>query len=123
MSGNKVTADFGTMVYGTDHSFLTDDVARFLGALHRNSGAKEIVFKDVTYVWDDEAAFENGGTVKGSAWYDASYDAYNGTTGSQNTLVSAIFGTTTSWTFPTNGEIVLYVDGAELTIKLIAKAS
>ena len=124
VNGNTLTADFGNKEYGATngHSFITNDVSRFLGALYRQGGATQIEFDGVTYVWDDNATNAAGNPVKGSAWYDASDSAYDGATGSQNTLVSAIFGETNSWTFPANGEIVLYVDGVEMVINLIATA-
>ena len=121
VNGNTLTADFGSKEYSdADHSFITNDVSRFLGALYHQGHASQIKFDGVTYVWDDDAKNASDKPVKGSAWYDASDNAYNGDSGSQNTLVSAIFGQIGGWTFPENGEIVLYVDGVKMTINLIA---
>ena len=123
VNGNTLTANFGDKKYGdtNGHSFITNDVSRFLGALYHQGHASQIEFDGVTYVWDDDAKNADDKPVKGSAWYDASDDGYVGSGDGQNTLVSAIFGTIGNWEFPED-EIVLYVDGVEMVINLIATA-
>ena len=59
---------------GDDITPATADLARFLGALYRESGAKTIVYKGTTYTWDADLG------LKGSNWADSA----------DNTLVDAI---------------------------------
>ena len=123
VNGNTVTATFDKKYsVAGEHSFITNDVSRFLGALHTQSGAAEITYNGVRYVWDNNALNAAGNPVKGSRWYDAADAGYNGTAGQQNTLVSAIFGGINGWAFPQN-DIVLYVDGVKMVIQLNATAA
>ena len=113
VNGNEIIADYSEAEAGTTATDAMNDLARFLGGLHRASGATQIVYDGVEYAWDDDALNHDGNPVAGSCWYDAKDSGYNGTIGSQNTLVSAI---TTDVVANSLTSITLVVDGVEMTI-------
>ena len=75
VSGNVITA---TGFNNTTESM--NDIARFLGALYRTSGAEEIRYDGKVYKWN------KAGTLKGSNWTENGDPMVPNT----NTLVSAI---------------------------------
>ncbi len=101
--GNTVKME-DTIPDGKDvRDVYMNDVARFLGSLYRNGKATEIKFDGKTYTWDTE------GTLKGSNWEDSD----------GNTLVKAIFGSSSDGTAKNPTSIALTVDGVEMIINLV----
>ena len=100
--GNTVKME-DTASVGEIRDVFMNDVARFLGSLYRNGEATEIKFEGKTYTWDTE------GTLKGSNWEDSD----------GNTLVKAIFGSSSDDTAKNPPSIALTVDGVEMTINLV----
>ena len=92
-----------------DATTSMNDMARFLGALYRESGAKTIVYGGKTYKWNAD------GNLKGSNWTE------NGDTlvPSANTLVSAIKKDLDK--APTNAVLTLTVDGIDVSFVVVDK--
>ena len=100
--GNTVKME-DTASVGEIRDVFMNDVARFLGSLYRNGKATEIKFDGKTYTWDTE------GTLKGSNWEDSD----------GNTLVKAIFGSSSDGTAKNPTSIALTVAGVEMIINLV----
>ena len=89
-----------------------NDVARFLGQLHE-AGISEIKFNGITYKWADPA------TLQGSNWTVNGAPVVSEPVSSRNTLVYAIFGSSSDDTAKNPTSITLTVDGVEMIINLV----
>ena len=111
--GNTITLSQDSVTEIRD--VYMNDVARFLGELYHTANKTEIKFAGTTYKWDTDEPLD------GSNWYDAADDGLvsGEPASSRNTLVYAIFGSSSDNTAKNPTSITLTVDGVEMIINLV----
>lgn len=109
ISGNEVTAQYATTEEATAN--LTNDMARFLGALYRGAHVQSITYNSKNFRWDASL------NLLGSNYRESAYvGKTDDTDAHKHTLVSQI-------TAPSAGtSITLICDGVELKFKYTVSA-
>ena len=113
----KLYASDNDVVYvplnATPDEDMMNDLARFLGALHRAAGVAKITYDSKDYTWDPTRVYDlglvsdpNAKELKGSNWINAE----------GQTLVSVITAQATA--LQSAGKLKLTADGAEVVIYL-----
>lgn len=104
VTGNTVTTTYASGSVSADKHEIMNDLARYLGALYRAGGVKEIQWNSNTYEWNPTAA----GNLKGSNWWN---------TTTNQTLVKEIkdwFGSNPSAT-----QITIKCDDVEMILQFV----
>lgn len=104
VEGNAIVATYESSSLSTNNIEILDDLARYLGALYRAGGIKEIKWNSNTYAWNPTAA----GNLEGSNWWNAT---------TSKTLVKEL----TTW-FASNSDatqVTLNCDGVDMIYKVV----